>query len=66
MHQTAESGTSATESPVVSPETITSPNTRKRPIFESNGEEVQQQHRKLRGRKTAKAIDGATIIVETE
>ena len=67
MHPTAESGASATESPVASPETVTSPITRKRPRFESKQDgNVQQQYRKVRGRKAAKAIDGDTIIVETE
>ncbi|KAH6665194.1 hypothetical protein B0J14DRAFT_660880 [Halenospora varia] len=35
MHLTAKSGASAAESPVASPETIPSPNTRKRPRFKS-------------------------------
>jgi hypothetical protein len=35
MHPTAENGESAIESLVASPETITSPITRKRPRFES-------------------------------
>ncbi|PVH72526.1 hypothetical protein DL98DRAFT_520435 [Cadophora sp. DSE1049] len=66
MHLTAESGASAADSPVASPETIPSPNTRKRPRFESLQGGVQQQYRKVRGRKAAKAIDGDTIIVQTE
>jgi hypothetical protein len=67
MHLTAESGASAAVSPLASPETIPSPNTRKRPRFESKQDgDVQQQYRKVRGRKATKAIDGDTIIVETE
>ncbi|KAH8650306.1 hypothetical protein BGZ60DRAFT_534402 [Tricladium varicosporioides] len=65
MHPTAESGASATESPVASPETTTSPITRKRPRFESK-QDGQQQYRKVRGRKASRAIDGDTIIVKTE
>jgi hypothetical protein len=67
MHPTAESEASATESPVAFPETITSLITRKRPRFESKQDgDKQQQYRKVRGRKAAKAIDEDTIIVETE
>jgi hypothetical protein len=42
MHLIAESRASATESPVASPETIPSPNTRKRPRFESKQDEDVQ------------------------
>jgi hypothetical protein len=67
MHLTAESGALATESLVASLETITLLITWKRPRFESKQDrDKQQQYRKVRGRKAAKAIDGDTIIVETE
>jgi len=64
MRMTAENGASAA---VASPETIPSPNARKRPRFESKQDgSVQQQYRKVRGKKATKAIDGDTIIAETE
>jgi hypothetical protein len=66
MYLTAKSGASATESLVASPETITSLITWKRLRFESKQDGDVQQYRKVRGRKTAKAIDEDTIIVETE
>jgi hypothetical protein len=67
MHLTAKSGALAAESPVASPETIPSPNTRKRPRFKNKQDgDGKQQYRKVRGRKAAKAIDGNTIIVETK
>lgn len=67
MRLTAESGASAAESLEASPESIPSSNTRKRPRFGSQQDgDMQQQCRKVRGRKAAEVIEGDTIIVQTE
>lgn len=65
MHLTAKSGGSDAVS--ASPESILSPDTRKRQRSKCKQDgKVQQQYRKVRGKKAAKAIDGDIITVETE
>jgi hypothetical protein len=65
MHMTAENGVSAAVSPVASPETIPSPNIRKRPRFESKQDSAAAISQG-KGKKAAKEIDRDTVMAKTE